>query len=86
MTQEQTPANVAREATVGARVNLRETVLLGVTGTEAAPSALLRLPGGKVAKVATGTRVGDRIVVAIDATRIALARGGRAEWIEIPGS
>ena len=87
MANEQTPENVAQTATEHADIDLHAIALLGVMGTDAEPTALLRLPSGDVAKVAPGTEVGDRHVAAIDADRLALADGqGRTTWIEIPGS
>ncbi|MHA6323474.1 amidophosphoribosyltransferase [Roseivivax sp. CAU 1753] len=82
-----TPENVAETATTHADIDLSVIALLGVMGTEDAPTALLRLPSGEVAKVAPGSQVGNRQVAAIDKTRLALAaRDGRTLWIEIPGS
>ncbi|SIS90895.1 hypothetical protein SAMN05421759_10632 [Roseivivax lentus] len=87
MSNPETPKNVAEKATRHADIDLSEIALLGVMGTEAAPTALLRLPSGEVAKVAPGTQVGNRTVAAIDAARLALASAdGRTTWIAIPGS
>lgn len=87
MSNEKTPENVAETATEHANINLTRIALLGVMGTETDPTALLRLPSGKVAKVAPGTKVGDEVVAAIDEDRLALSgRDGRTTWIEIPGS
>ncbi|SFE18707.1 pilus assembly protein PilP [Roseivivax sediminis] len=86
MAQQQTPDQVARTATTEAPLNLREITLLGTSGTQDAPTALVRLPSGKVARVARGSRIGRSEVAAIEETRLALVRGGRARWIEIPGS
>ncbi|MCE0504513.1 MULTISPECIES: pilus assembly protein PilP [unclassified Roseivivax] len=82
-----TPRNVADQATTHANIDMNGISLLGVMGTEAQPTALLRLPSGTVAKVAPGTRVGRRVVAAIDADRLALVEGdGRTTWIRIPGT
>ncbi|SLN38813.1 hypothetical protein ROJ8625_01800 [Roseivivax jejudonensis] len=80
-----TPATVARSATRPAQFSRRETILLGVFGSEEARQALIRLPDGRTARVTRGTRIGRDHVVSIDADRIALARNGRSRWIEIPG-
>ncbi|QFS82677.1 hypothetical protein FIU97_07685 [Roseivivax sp. THAF40] len=87
MSNPETPQNVAETATQHADIDLSDIALLGVMGTEEEPTALLRLPSGKVAKVAPGTQVGNKVVAAIDHARLALAaRDGRTTWIEIPGS
>ena len=86
MSNAETPQNVAEKATVQSDIDLSAIALLGVMGTEDDPTALLRLPSGKVAKVAPGMQVGRHHVAAIDDTRLALANaGGRTTWIEIPG-
>ncbi|MBY6005828.1 amidophosphoribosyltransferase [Salipiger bermudensis] len=57
-------------------------MLLGVFGDARAPEALVRLRSGRLDTVALGDRVDGREVVAIDDGRIALARGGKATWLE----
>lgn len=86
MAQGHSTGTVAREATTRARMNPRETILLGVFGTEGRREALIRLPNGRVARVTRGTRIGRSQVVSIDEDRIAIATGRRAQWIEIPGN
>ncbi|MCR8550196.1 pilus assembly protein PilP [Salipiger sp. P9] len=86
MAQSQTPQNVAESATQSAKIPNRGPLLLGIFGTESAPEALIRLPGGRTETVAVGDRVQGQQVVAIDATRIALARGGAAQWLELPAT
>ncbi len=85
MAQEQTPRNVAETATSSANLPISGPILLGVFGNEQAPEALVRLPGGRLDTVSLGDRVSGREVVAIDETRIALARNGKATWLELPG-
>ncbi|MGY9046229.1 hypothetical protein P775_09575 [Puniceibacterium antarcticum] len=79
------PPGVAQEATEHTRANLDRVILLGIVGREGARRALLRLPGGRVARVSKGDRVGRQTVYAIDDTRIALGQNGRARWVSIPG-
>ncbi|MGJ8545147.1 MAG: pilus assembly protein PilZ [Sulfitobacter sp.] len=67
-----TPKKVASLATENAR--LERMALIGTFGSNAAPGALLLLPGGKVARVATGDRVAGGTVLAIDETRVVLDR------------
>ncbi|MDO6587591.1 amidophosphoribosyltransferase [Salipiger sp. 1_MG-2023] len=86
MTNPRTPDAVARTATVSADIPSRGIVLLGTFGSESAPRALLRLPGGNTATVQIGSRVGRQQVVAIDDSRIALASNGRGNWVSVPGS
>jgi Tfp pilus assembly protein PilP len=80
-----TPASVARGATEHADITPGRLVLLGVFGTGDALQALIRLPDGRVTRVSPGDRVGHETVYAIDETRIALGRNGRAKWVDIPG-
>lgn len=86
MAQNQTPQNVAESATQSAKIPGNGPLLLGVFGSESAPEALIRLPGGKTETVAVGDSVAGQKVMAIDETRIALARGGKARWLELPGT
>ncbi|EIE50926.1 amidophosphoribosyltransferase [Salipiger aestuarii] len=85
MTNPQTSRSVAQTATVTAKIPSHGVVLLGTFGSETAPRALLRLPDGQTATVQVGSRIGTRQVVAIDATRIALAANGRGTWVSVPG-
>lgn len=85
MSSERTPAPVARRANQSANFNRRDPVLLGVAGTRARPTALVRLPNGRVVRVTRGSRIGREVVVAFDGDRIALRSGSRARWLTIPG-
>ncbi|MBR9893561.1 amidophosphoribosyltransferase [Salipiger bermudensis] len=82
MAQQQTPRQVAERATESVDMPRTGPMLLGVFGNETAPEALVRLPNGRLDTVALGDRVNGRQVVAIDTGRIALARGGKAYWLE----
>lgn len=81
----ETPANVASAATVTADLSPQDPTLLGVFGPEAGMAALVRLPGGRIRKVAAGETLGSGTVVAIDARGLMLRRNGRTERLEIPG-
>ncbi len=85
MAQESTPPNVADSATTTADIPARGLILLGTFGDEADPQALVRLPDGKTARVATGEMVTGRKIIAIEAGRLAVDRNGSASWIDIPG-
>lgn len=76
----------AHEATLRAEFDTRQPILLGTFGTDGDRRALLRLPDGKVAKVAKGDRLGREIVLAIDDGSMVLNRGGKARRLAIPGS
>ncbi|APX25134.1 MULTISPECIES: amidophosphoribosyltransferase [Salipiger] len=84
MSQAGTPPAVAATATKRADIPRSGPVLLGIFGRDSAPRALVRLPGGRTASVRVGDRVGNRRVVAIDETRIALARNGKGYWLDLP--
>ena len=85
MTQSNTPAQVAQEATEHTASNLNHIVLLGTFGPQKALQALVRLPNGRVAQVTKGDRIGRQTVYAIDDARIALGQNGRAQLVAIPG-
>lgn len=82
MAQQQTPRQVADRATQSVEMPRSGPMLLGVFGDTRAPEALVRLRSGRLDTVALGDRVDGREVVAIDEGRIALARGGKAYWLE----
>lgn len=86
MAQAQTPQTVAQTATTSTRLPRSGPLLLGIFGSARAPEALIRLPGGRTETVSVGDRVAGRRVVAIDATRVALAKGNTAAWLELPGT
>ncbi|MBN9889789.1 amidophosphoribosyltransferase [Salipiger abyssi] len=86
MAQAQTPQAVAQSATTSARIPNRGPLLLGTFGKDSAPEALVRLPGGRTETVSVGDSVAGLRVVAIDTGRIALARGSKAAWLELPGT
>lgn len=78
-----TPPKVGASATTQAPLP-RGIALLGVRGSNRDPRALVRLPDGRVMTVGVGTQIGRQKIVAIDEDRIALSKGGSAEWIKLP--
>jgi hypothetical protein len=76
------PAKVERLATQEA--HLPRTALLGIFGTEDAPSALVLLPQGKTQIVGVGDKIGKGIVVAIGTDQIVLARSGTQHILRMP--
>lgn len=81
---EETPKNVADLATQ--QTTLDRTALIGVFGTETAPGALMRLPGGKIARVAVGDSVAGGTVLAIGKDQLVLSRLGSQSVLKLPRS
>ncbi|MHA3913310.1 hypothetical protein [Halovulum sp. GXIMD14793] len=79
-----TVANVARAATISNALPMREMTLIGVFGATKNRHALIRLPGGKMVKVATGDTVRGYQVTAISADAIRLNRRGKDTLLVIP--
>jgi hypothetical protein len=77
-----TPAKVEKLATQEA--HLPRTALLGIFGTDAAPSALVLLPQGKNQTVGVGDNIGRRVVVAIGTDQIVLERNGTHHILRLP--
>ena len=76
---------VASAATTTAEgISRSDLVLLGTFGTQNAPSALVRLPGGKVKTVSVGDRLSGATVMAIDTAELTLARNGQAQKLRMP--
>ncbi|GGG60695.1 hypothetical protein GCM10011415_03340 [Salipiger pallidus] len=86
MAQELTPSNVAKTATRSADIPRRGIVLLGIYGSEEAPSVLFRTPGGKTGSARIGERIAGLRIVAVDDGRVALANGKTAHWVSVPGN
>ncbi|CUH76993.1 amidophosphoribosyltransferase [Tropicibacter naphthalenivorans] len=59
-------------------------LLLGTFGTDSAPRALIRLPGGKIDEVSKGDKVGGHQVLAIEAAAVVLNVGGTATRLAMP--
>jgi type IV pilus biogenesis protein PilP len=84
MAQNQTPPQVAQTATQTTNDLNGALILLGTFGSQTDPHALLKLRGGRTKTVTRGDSVNGKTVVAIEDGRVALARNGAAEWLEIP--
>lgn len=84
MAQETTPPQVAATATLTTDDLGGRLTLLGTFGSHTNRQALLKLRGGKTATVSHGDRVNGQTVVAIEEGRVALARNGAADWLEMP--
>lgn len=79
------PRELARAVTVEAALPLEETALLGLFSGPDGDTALLRLPGGVVVKVARGGVVDGGRVVAVSADGVRIARGDRQDVLMMPG-
>lgn len=84
MTQDATPTNVAQQATRMTNDLRGALILLGTFGSNDHPKALLKLRGGKIATVSRGDVVKGETIVAIEESRVALARNGTAHWLAMP--
>lgn len=79
------PGNAAEHATQSDVLTHGKLNLLGVFGTDNDLQALVRLPGGRVRRVAKGARLVAGKVVAIDAGGLMLLKGRRSTRIALPG-
>lgn len=77
-----TPPKVAEFATQ--EVILDRTALIGVSGTPAAPRALVRLPQGQTHTVTVGDSIAGGTVRAIGADRLVLSRMGAQHILQMP--
>ncbi len=71
-------------ATVNAPIDLDGLMLVGVFGKEDALEALVRLPGGKIRKVAPGGKLRGYRVAAIAADRVILQTPGGNRTLRFP--
>lgn len=69
-----TSANVARTATIENGINLNETSLIGVFGTEGDYRALLRQRGGKYKMLKVGDKIDGWAIVAISKSEVRLKK------------
>ncbi|MCI2398677.1 hypothetical protein [Aliiroseovarius subalbicans] len=83
---QETPKNVADEATKPADLSSGRTLLIGTAGPDGAMSALVRLSGGKIVKLATGDRLDGGKVQNIETGRLTLLRRGHSETLTVPSS
>jgi Tfp pilus assembly protein PilP len=79
------PQETQAAATVERALPLDETTLIGLFSGPEGGSALLRLPGGQVVKVATGGYAAGGRVTAIGEDSLRLQRGGRELVLTLPG-
>ncbi len=59
--------------------------VLGIFGPDDDLQALVRMPGGRVRRIAKGTRLAAGKVVAIDTNGLMVLKGGRSRRIALPG-
>ena len=84
-TQDDTTPTPARVKTLATRqATLGSIALIGTFGLETAPRALIRLPGGDIARVTRGDAIAGGTVLAIDQSRLILSRMGRELVLELP--
>ena len=81
----ETPANVAAEATKPADLSPGRLLLIGTAGAVDDMNALVRMSGGRIVKVSKGDRLDGGEVQAIVPGRLALLRRGRLETLIVPG-
>lgn len=77
---------VAKAATTSAPIPRSKPMLLGIFGSSEDPSALIRLPSGKVAQVTKGDRLGPDTVLAVAEDAVILKRGNKAQRLTMPGA
>ncbi|MFC6638473.1 pilus assembly protein PilZ [Sulfitobacter sp. JBTF-M27] len=82
--QEPTPSHVADLANETAR--LPALALIGIFGSAAAPTALIRERNGSIQRVTVGDAVAGQTVAAIDADRVILSNGGQTKTLSLPKS
>ncbi len=84
--QTQTPAATLAAATQESALPLRRITLLGTMHGPSSARALVRVSGGKVARVETGDTLDRATVAAIGEGVVILSRGGRAEELRLPAT
>lgn len=77
---------VAHAATTSAPIPRAKPMLIGIFGSAEAPSALVRLPSGKITEVSRGDRLGPDTVMAVAEDSIILQRGNKAHRLTMPGA
>ena len=79
-----TRANVAKNATYVNAINLSQTNLIGVYGTQSKRYALIRQSNGRYKKVRVGDSVDGGTVQAITASEVRYQKGGRLVTLAMP--
>ncbi len=77
-----TPENVAKIATE--KASLDRVALIGVFGSEANPSALIREKNGDIARVTVGDTFNGGVVAAIGPDSLMLSRNGKTKVMKLP--
>jgi type IV pilus biogenesis protein PilP len=80
----ETPANVAKTATVATKDDLSQLMLVGVSGAEGHMQALIRLPGGKIHSVKTGDSLRYGRVAAISTDGVVFEKQGKTREVGFP--
>jgi hypothetical protein len=79
-------STVSKAATTSAPIPRAKPMLLGIFGSADDPSALIRLPSGKIAEVSRGDRLGPDTVLAVAEDSVILKRGNKAQRLTMPGA
>ena len=77
-----TPASVAKIATES--VALNPVTVIGIFGSDASLSALVREGNGDIARVAVGDSFNGGLVEAISKDSLILSRGGKSKVMKMP--
>ncbi|SDI10335.1 hypothetical protein [Lutimaribacter saemankumensis] len=84
-TPEATPDNVAALATQQIPPQGHDPVLIGTFGPDTDARALLRLPSGRIERVASGDRLAGMQITAIAPGLLHAIRRGQSVTLTIPG-
>jgi Tfp pilus assembly protein PilP len=77
-----TPENVAKIATEKAKLD--PVALIGIFGSEANLTALVRESNGDITRVTVGSRFNGGVIAAIGDDSIVLSRRGRTKLLKLP--
>ncbi|MBJ6373298.1 hypothetical protein JF290_17360 [Sedimentitalea sp. CAU 1593] len=80
----QTPASVGDIATQRRALQRGDLELIGLFGPTNDLSALLRKPGGGIARVKAGDKLSAGQVIAIDESGLVLEKNGRTRRLSLP--
>ncbi|MDA5094554.1 hypothetical protein O2N63_10705 [Aliiroseovarius sp. KMU-50] len=78
-----TRASVAKQATIKNAISLRKVALIGIYGSSAKRSALVRLSSGRYVKVGIGDRLDGGRVVSISESQLVYKKGSRTTTLKI---
>jgi len=83
---EQTPAQVARAATIQDALGMGNLTVIGLMRAHDGPAALLRSSRGRIARVTAGSRAFGYVVTAIADDYLLIAdRSGASYRLTVPG-